>query len=983
VINGAYFGAPNIAVILHFYASPAPDPSGAGEGQQYLGEDTVFIGPSGFETFQSTLFGQAAPGEIITATATQGTGNTSEFSGYVVAGPLAVTNTNDSGPGSLRQALFTANHAQAGDSATIDFNIAGLGPNVINLASPLPPIVNPVLIDGTAQPGYAGLPLVELAGGGMASSGLTLAAGSNGSIVKGLDISSFAVGVTVEGGTSAMITLNTINATTGIVVGAGPSDTSSVTAAYDIFAGDSIGVQNNQSTVSVQATNDWWGSATGPKTSLNPGGTGAAVSGSVNFSPWLGDANVDAPDKLGVLSSAGNQYAVNPDAANANLNLVLGGSLVGTITGGGSITFYGTGGTVTITGESGPTKPDVFTLTNSSVQYSAADGLSGSTINFLASGLSFNVDAQGATNTFNINGAGGTGPVGTLAGDSGTNAFVFGATGKLTGSIQGAGSSTLNYVAYSAAVSINLGNGTNGTATGVSGTVSGITALIGTSHNDTLNAGTVPGVALTGGLGTNTLAGTGAGDSVVESVAASYTLTNAKLTGTSAAFTDNLTGITTAKLTGASSTTDTFTVTGWNGTGSLSAPAGSTATITDSAIGSFTLTNTQVSAPNTTLSLSGITAATFTDSSTSGGNKFTVSGWTGGGTLKGNLETLVDSVAAGVTLVNTSLAVAGSPALTLSGFTTANLTDMAGGNTFTVSGWTGGGSLTDSGSSPDTIAASKGAGYTLTNTSLSSTDNMSLALSGFATANLAATTTSKTFTVGGWTGNGSLSDTATGIVTASKNAGFTLSNTSLAATDGMALSLTGITTANLATTAASGSPSYIVDANAFTGVTNLTTGGTVSAIVYGGSGNNSTLSATGSGKVVLIGGAGKTTLTDTGTGHNIEIGGPGVDTLSGNGNDILISGTTSYDSDTPANVTALDAILAEWSSGDSYSTRINLIMTGIVTGSGTAALNSTTCQSDGVANTVKDGPSGAQNNWFIVNSKDKVTKQSSETKTIV
>ena len=32
--------------------------------------------------------------------------------------------------------------------------------------------------------------------------------------------------------------------------------------------------------------------------------------------------------------------------------------------------------------------------------------------------------------------------------------------------------------------------------------------------------------------------------------------------------------------------------------------------------------------------------------------------------------------------------------LTLSGITTANLTDTAGGHTFTVSGWTGTGSLT-------------------------------------------------------------------------------------------------------------------------------------------------------------------------------------------------------------------------------------------------------------------------------------------------
>ena len=57
----------------------------------------------------------------------------------------------------------------------------------------------------------------------------------------------------------------------------------------------------------------------------------------------------------------------------------------------------------------------------------------------------------------------------------------------------------------------------------------------------------------------------------------------------------------------------------------------------------------------------------------------------------------MDTVAANVTLTNASLAVTGLPSLTLSGITAANLTDTAGGNTFTVSGWTGSGSLTDSG----------------------------------------------------------------------------------------------------------------------------------------------------------------------------------------------------------------------------------------------------------------------------------------------
>jgi len=88
------------------------------------------------------------------------------------------------------------------------------------------------------------------------------------------------------------------------------------------------------------------------------------------------------------------------------------------------------------------------------------------------------------------------------------------------------------------------------------------------------------------------------------------------------------------------------------------------------------------------------------------------------------------------------------------------------------------------------------------------------------------------------------------------------------------------------------------------------------------------------------------------------------------------------DSNTSANIAALDAILAEWSSNDAYSMRIDKIMNGVGPG-GMDAFNSSTCQSDGVANTVSDGVSKMENNWFIVNPKDKVRKQSNETETIV
>lgn len=64
---------------------------------------------------------------------------------------LTVTNTNDAGAGSLRQALIDANAAS--NLNTIRFNIAGACPRTITLASLLPTITQPVAIEGYSQPG--------------------------------------------------------------------------------------------------------------------------------------------------------------------------------------------------------------------------------------------------------------------------------------------------------------------------------------------------------------------------------------------------------------------------------------------------------------------------------------------------------------------------------------------------------------------------------------------------------------------------------------------------------------------------------------------------------------------------------------------------------------------------------------------------------------------------------------------------------------
>jgi hypothetical protein len=66
---------------------------------------------------------------------------------------FVVTNTNDSGPGSLRQAILDANADANPDE--IDFNIPGGEVHTINLVSNLPTITQPITIDGYTQPGTA------------------------------------------------------------------------------------------------------------------------------------------------------------------------------------------------------------------------------------------------------------------------------------------------------------------------------------------------------------------------------------------------------------------------------------------------------------------------------------------------------------------------------------------------------------------------------------------------------------------------------------------------------------------------------------------------------------------------------------------------------------------------------------------------------------------------------------------------------------
>ena len=118
-----------------------------------------------------------------------------------VAAATFTVNTNDDGDAvctaahcSLREAIEAANAAAGHDQ--IVFAIPPGGPQTIRpVARSLPPVTDPVTIDATTQPGFAGTPIVELDGSlaGPGAVGFDVPAG--GSVLTGFAIDGFGFGL--------------------------------------------------------------------------------------------------------------------------------------------------------------------------------------------------------------------------------------------------------------------------------------------------------------------------------------------------------------------------------------------------------------------------------------------------------------------------------------------------------------------------------------------------------------------------------------------------------------------------------------------------------------------------------------------------------------------------------------------------------------------------------------------------------------------
>ncbi|MBK7393826.1 MAG: right-handed parallel beta-helix repeat-containing protein [Chloracidobacterium sp.] len=237
-VSGALLSLPVNDYTIDFYSNTSADSTGHGEGGSYVGSANVRTNGNGVAPISFTSSVVVPPGIAISATATDRFGSTSEFScnagatcsdslsaktkdyeALAVTCPLVdpiivniatdevddpvslgqnvcdVDTVTPENQCSLRAAIQVAERRAGFDR--IEFAIPGAGVHTISPVTFLPTIEDPVVIDATTQPGYNGLPLIELSGVSIVpdpncsgcSGGLSLEA--NNSTIRGFAINRF------------------------------------------------------------------------------------------------------------------------------------------------------------------------------------------------------------------------------------------------------------------------------------------------------------------------------------------------------------------------------------------------------------------------------------------------------------------------------------------------------------------------------------------------------------------------------------------------------------------------------------------------------------------------------------------------------------------------------------------------------------------------------------------------------------------------
>ncbi|MBX6313982.1 MAG: DUF11 domain-containing protein, partial [Isosphaeraceae bacterium] len=195
-VRGTLNSTPNTIFTIEFYANSVPDPAGLNEGQTFLGRLTeVRTDGSGNASFTFTTATAVPAGQVITATATDPAGNTSEsfVQGALVGGGPPAANADVS-------VVVTAapNPATAGQDVTFTITVTNAGPAPapdVRLTGTLPAGVTFISATGGVTPvaGVLTFNLGTLAGGAGATVTLVVRPTAAGSITSTATVT---VGVT-------------------------------------------------------------------------------------------------------------------------------------------------------------------------------------------------------------------------------------------------------------------------------------------------------------------------------------------------------------------------------------------------------------------------------------------------------------------------------------------------------------------------------------------------------------------------------------------------------------------------------------------------------------------------------------------------------------------------------------------------------------------------------------------------------------------
>lgn len=296
----------------------------------------------------------------------------------VCAATFTVSNTSDSGPGSLRQAIVDAN--ANGGADVIQFNIAGGGVQTITPATSLPSITDTVTIDGFTQPG---------------SSANTNALGAGINAVPLIEIHGLNAALQVDAAGTAIH---------GLILGGGGTNLINVNADNVTISGNFLGTNASGTAISAGAVSGFGIRHSGGN-NLTIGGPAPAdrnlISGNLADNVIMGffgntghliQGNYIGPDITGTISLSGpgaaglsnvNNAVVRDNLISGNLNggldtsspstsLVIQGNLIGTARDGISPLPNGNFGGVlirsnitnTTIGGTGPNQPNVIAFNN-------------------------------------------------------------------------------------------------------------------------------------------------------------------------------------------------------------------------------------------------------------------------------------------------------------------------------------------------------------------------------------------------------------------------------------------------------------------------------------------------------------------------------------------------------------------------------------------------------------------------------------------